>query len=133
MFEDQVFFAKLLLRFPVFVSDRCWAKYRQHDRSSSAMSAAAGDDDARRTCATCAGCDAISPELRRTRWPLAWRSSYSLLRCEVAVDWSWDSGGAAPASRSGAWVDDDEGLVVVPFLNAGPFLAEAIASVQAQT
>jgi glycosyltransferase involved in cell wall biosynthesis len=35
MFEDQVFFAKLLLLYPVFVSDRCWAKYRQHDASAS--------------------------------------------------------------------------------------------------
>lgn len=46
MFEDQVFFAKILLRFPVFVSDRCWARYRQHERSSSATSASDGDDDA---------------------------------------------------------------------------------------
>lgn len=40
MFEDQVFFAKVLLRFPVYVSDRCWAKYRQHTASNSARSAA---------------------------------------------------------------------------------------------
>jgi glycosyltransferase involved in cell wall biosynthesis len=44
MFEDQLFFAKVLLQFPVFVSDRCWAKYRQHRTSSSATSAAAGAD-----------------------------------------------------------------------------------------
>jgi glycosyltransferase involved in cell wall biosynthesis len=44
MFEDQFFFAKLLLHFPVFVSDRCWAKYRQHEASTSAVSAAAGGD-----------------------------------------------------------------------------------------
>lgn len=41
MFEDQLFFAKFLLHFPVFVSDRCWAKYRQHKASISAISAAA--------------------------------------------------------------------------------------------
>jgi glycosyltransferase involved in cell wall biosynthesis len=46
MFEDQVLFAKLLVRYPVFVSDRCWAKYRQHDRSASAISGASGTDDA---------------------------------------------------------------------------------------
>jgi glycosyltransferase involved in cell wall biosynthesis len=45
MFEDQVFFAKMLLRFPTFVSSRCWAKYRQHDLSSSALSAAALADE----------------------------------------------------------------------------------------
>nr|WP_294695410.1 glycosyltransferase family A protein [uncultured Friedmanniella sp.] len=42
MFEDQVFFAKVLLRFPVFVSDRSWARYRQHARSASAAAAAEG-------------------------------------------------------------------------------------------
>lgn len=44
MFEDQLFFAKLMLHFPVFVSDRCWARYRQHRASTSARSAAAGGD-----------------------------------------------------------------------------------------
>ena len=44
MFEDQLFFAKVLLQFPVFVSDRCWSRYRQHRASSSATSAAAGGD-----------------------------------------------------------------------------------------
>lgn len=33
MYEDQVFFAKVLLHVPVFVDDRCWAKYRQHPNS----------------------------------------------------------------------------------------------------
>jgi glycosyltransferase involved in cell wall biosynthesis len=42
MFEDQLFFAKILLHFPVFVSGRCWAKYRQHHTSTSTLSAAAG-------------------------------------------------------------------------------------------
>lgn len=46
LFEDQIFFAKILRNFPVFVSDHCWAKYRQHELSSSAASAAAGADDA---------------------------------------------------------------------------------------
>jgi glycosyltransferase involved in cell wall biosynthesis len=36
MFEDQLLFAKLLVRYPVHVSSRCWAKYRQHGQSSSA-------------------------------------------------------------------------------------------------
>jgi glycosyltransferase involved in cell wall biosynthesis len=48
MFEDQVFFAKVLLRFPVFVSSRSWARYRQHALSSSVASAAAGADEAER-------------------------------------------------------------------------------------
>jgi glycosyltransferase involved in cell wall biosynthesis len=37
MFEDQIFFAKLLLQHPVYISSECWAKYRQHGALSSAM------------------------------------------------------------------------------------------------
>ena len=43
MFEDQVFFAKALLNAPVYVDSRVWARYRQHDKSSSASSDAHGD------------------------------------------------------------------------------------------
>jgi glycosyltransferase involved in cell wall biosynthesis len=42
MFEDQAFFAKVCLEFPVFVSGRCWARYRQHPDSCCAVAAAAG-------------------------------------------------------------------------------------------
>jgi glycosyltransferase involved in cell wall biosynthesis len=30
LYEDQVFFSKLLLACPTYVSSRCWARYRQH-------------------------------------------------------------------------------------------------------
>jgi hypothetical protein len=33
MHDDQVFFAKLSLRSPVYVSGHCWHKYRQHSAS----------------------------------------------------------------------------------------------------
>jgi glycosyltransferase involved in cell wall biosynthesis len=36
MFEDQVLFLKLLLRFPGYVASSCWAKYRQRPDSCSA-------------------------------------------------------------------------------------------------
>ena len=36
LFEDQLLFAKLLLRYPAHVSSRCWAKYRQHGQNASA-------------------------------------------------------------------------------------------------
>ena len=36
-YEDQVFCAKLCLNAPVFVSDRCWYRYRQHLDSSVAV------------------------------------------------------------------------------------------------
>lgn len=35
MYEDQVFFSKVLLQKPVFVADQCWAKYRQHSQRCS--------------------------------------------------------------------------------------------------
>jgi glycosyltransferase involved in cell wall biosynthesis len=39
MYEDQAFFAKLFLEYPVYVSDRAWARYRQHaDRSEGGFS-----------------------------------------------------------------------------------------------
>jgi glycosyltransferase involved in cell wall biosynthesis len=34
LFEDQLLFGKLLLLFPTHVSDRCWARYRQHEAST---------------------------------------------------------------------------------------------------
>jgi glycosyltransferase involved in cell wall biosynthesis len=36
MFEDQVFFAKVLLAAPSYVADACWMLYRQHPSSWSA-------------------------------------------------------------------------------------------------
>jgi hypothetical protein len=36
MFEDHLFFGKLMLRYPVHVSSRTWAYYRQHQRSEVA-------------------------------------------------------------------------------------------------
>ena len=33
LFEDQVLFAKVMLNYPIYVSDLSWAKYRQHDQS----------------------------------------------------------------------------------------------------
>jgi glycosyltransferase involved in cell wall biosynthesis len=43
---DQVFHAKLCLRFPVLIADECWDKYRQHDDSSCRIAARAGQSDA---------------------------------------------------------------------------------------
>jgi SAM-dependent methyltransferase len=38
MFEDQVLFAKIALREPIFVSSRCWYRWRQHTGSACATS-----------------------------------------------------------------------------------------------
>jgi glycosyltransferase involved in cell wall biosynthesis len=38
MYEDQVFFTKVLVDTPAYVSTKCWARYRQHAGSSSAIS-----------------------------------------------------------------------------------------------
>jgi glycosyltransferase involved in cell wall biosynthesis len=43
---DQVFHAKLCLRFPVFIYDACWDRYRQHPDSSCQIVAAAGQSAA---------------------------------------------------------------------------------------
>jgi glycosyltransferase involved in cell wall biosynthesis len=37
LFEDQVFHSKVCLKAPVFVSGRCWYKYRKHPDSSCAV------------------------------------------------------------------------------------------------
>ena len=42
MFEDQAFFTKLCLRHPVYVSDACWAWYRQHEASCCAVAERSG-------------------------------------------------------------------------------------------
>jgi glycosyltransferase involved in cell wall biosynthesis len=43
---DQVFHAKLSLRFPVLIADECWDRYRQHEDSSCRTVARAGQTDA---------------------------------------------------------------------------------------
>ncbi len=35
MFEDQVFYARILLLYPCYVDGRCWARYRQHGASAT--------------------------------------------------------------------------------------------------
>jgi len=42
MYDDQVFFSKLYLRFPVFVADKLWDKYRLHPDSCCARAAKEG-------------------------------------------------------------------------------------------
>lgn len=37
MYEDQVFFAKMTLQAPVFVSGECWSKHRQHPNSNCSV------------------------------------------------------------------------------------------------
>jgi glycosyltransferase involved in cell wall biosynthesis len=48
MFEDQVFFAKVMMSSPVYVSDSIWAKYRQHPRSASVQSQEVGANEVAR-------------------------------------------------------------------------------------
>lgn len=43
LYEDQVFFAKMCLKAPVFVESGCWDKYRQHLESSSNIAIATGE------------------------------------------------------------------------------------------
>jgi hypothetical protein len=48
MFEDQTFFAKALAFAPAYVANQAWAKYRQHSKSCSVVSAAHGNDETAR-------------------------------------------------------------------------------------
>ena len=43
---DQVFHAKLCLKFPALIVDRCWDRYRQHEDSSCRTVARAGQTEA---------------------------------------------------------------------------------------
>ena len=45
MYEDQAFFFKLCLGFPVFVESGCWDRYRQHADSVCGVSYATGEYD----------------------------------------------------------------------------------------
>jgi len=45
IYEDQVFFAKLYLKMPVFVENGCWDRYRQHPDSCCAVAARTGQFD----------------------------------------------------------------------------------------
>jgi glycosyltransferase involved in cell wall biosynthesis len=48
MYDDQVFYAKIFLQVPVFVSSSCWAKYRKHPDSCVAVSNKTGQTDSAR-------------------------------------------------------------------------------------
>jgi len=48
MFEDQLFFSKVCLKLPVFVSGECWAYYRQHPDSHSSIAERQGEADSAR-------------------------------------------------------------------------------------
>lgn len=43
LYEDQVFYAKICLAAPVFASDTCWYRYRQHPNSSCARAMITGE------------------------------------------------------------------------------------------
>lgn len=52
IFEDQIFFAKIELAYPVFVADNTWARYRQHQDSSFAQHSASISRDRSTSYAT---------------------------------------------------------------------------------
>lgn len=82
MFEDQVFFMKLALDAPVFVSSHCWARYRQREDSHSAQMEASGDVRAARA-RLLAWLEAYLLE-QRTTAPEVWR----MLRRQTRR-WPW--------------------------------------------
>jgi hypothetical protein len=97
MSEDQAFFAKLLLRDNVFVSSKCWDRYRQHEASCYAVAKRPGQRNAARRRylrwlksylsqqdpATVPLRETVAQELRR----LSLRAKV-LGRCRQGVDWT---------------------------------------------
>jgi glycosyltransferase involved in cell wall biosynthesis len=49
-YEDQVFCAKVCLNAPVFASDQCWYRYRQHADSCVSIGQRTGKTDSARLC-----------------------------------------------------------------------------------
>ena len=47
VFEDQAFFVKVELHYPVYVADKVWARYRQHEGSAFSRFRAAAQGDVR--------------------------------------------------------------------------------------
>lgn len=43
MYEDQAFFAKICLKYPVFIESGCWDKYRQHPDSTCYVAERTGE------------------------------------------------------------------------------------------
>jgi glycosyltransferase involved in cell wall biosynthesis len=43
LYEDQAFYTKMCLRFPVYVSGACWSRYRQHPGASVSVARRIGD------------------------------------------------------------------------------------------
>lgn len=48
LYEDQAFLAKVCLHLPVYASDRCWCRYRQHEGTSLAIAKQTGQTRALR-------------------------------------------------------------------------------------
>jgi glycosyltransferase involved in cell wall biosynthesis len=79
MFEDQVFFARLLLEFPAYVDERIWARYRIHSRSCSTNSTARKVYEIRRHFLS-----AIGSHVRQRNLG-SWRVTLSLAWAQVAL------------------------------------------------
>jgi glycosyltransferase involved in cell wall biosynthesis len=48
MYEDQVFYVKICLKAPVFISSRCWYRWRKHPNSACAVAVSMGEYDTAR-------------------------------------------------------------------------------------
>ena len=44
LYEDQAFYAKVCLEVPIYVSDKCWDKYRQHPQGSTNIARVKGQE-----------------------------------------------------------------------------------------
>jgi len=85
MFEDQIFYSKVSLKLPIFVSSQCWYKYRRHSDSCCAIAEASGRHHGERlsflkwleTYSSEQGVEDV--ELRRAIKNEQWKSRYPAL------------------------------------------------------
>jgi glycosyltransferase involved in cell wall biosynthesis len=74
VFEDQELFARVFLEHPVYVSGKCWVRYRQHPQSASAFLADFAANIPRYCSTKLAFLDKLASYLsaRRIRNPMIW-------------------------------------------------------------
>jgi hypothetical protein len=84
MFEDLTFYCKALAVTPAHVSDRTWAKYRQHSESCTAVSASSGRDDVLRLDFLRGVAESMAPMRPTTRIRAAIRRERVRVRVRLA-------------------------------------------------
>jgi glycosyltransferase involved in cell wall biosynthesis len=98
MYEDQVLYAKVCLQAPVYVSDTCWDRYRQHPNSMCAIQGAGHERQSRQKylewlqgylCQRKVSDAAIWQALREELWMVRHPAMRRPLRKMRRLIWHW--------------------------------------------